>query len=103
MSWFFETKLRQSEKNGPIIATRFFGIWRVIVEGVEQTGPNAHRVWIDAFQHLKNLFPTKRIQRVVLLGLGGGGEIKTIYKAFPGVILTVLEYDSARSEERRVG
>ena len=94
MSWFFETRQRESEKNGSITANRFFGMWRVIVEGAEQTGPNAHRVWIDAFQHLKKLFPTKRIQRVILLGLGGGGEIKTIYEAFPGTTLTVLEYDS---------
>ncbi len=93
MSWFFELKKRESAKNGSIIASRFFGVWTVTVNGCEQTGPEVHRMWIDAFRKIKRRFPEKKIQRVVALGLGGGGEISTILNAFSGADLTILEYD----------
>jgi spermidine synthase len=78
-----------------ITATRFLGTWSVFVNGCEQTGPDVHRMWIRAFKRLKKQFPDRPIRRIVSLGLGGGGEISTVMRAFTGVELTVLEYDPA--------
>ena len=93
MSWFFEVKTKQSEKNGLITATRNFGQWTVRVGGTEQTGKEVHAMWRSAFRKILLYRGGAKVKKILALGLGGGGELKNIYKFFPNVSLTVIEHD----------
>src|SRR3989338_5274497 len=92
MNWFFEENNRRSKKNGKIRVLRQLGDWYVSVDNIGQTSPYLRAMWSEAFKKLKKLNPA-RVQKVLMLGLGAGGEIKTIYKNFPEISLTVVEYD----------
>lgn len=94
MSWFSESIVRHSEKNGTITAIRTYGAWQVSVEGIEQTGPEVHAMWRHALDVLTRYRGTQRIKKILLLGLGGGGELKMISRSFPEAALTVVEHDS---------
>ncbi|MBY0539222.1 hypothetical protein K2P56_02180 [Patescibacteria group bacterium] len=93
MSWFSESIVRQSEKNGTITAIRKFGSWQVSVDGIEQTGSEVHAMWKYALEVLTRYRGTQRIKKILLLGLGGGGELKMISRVFPEATLTVVEHD----------
>src|SRR5690349_14818966 len=85
--------LRHSARNGEIrIIPKFWGKATVVVDGCEQTGKWTHRMWINAFKRVRN-FEKGRISRVLMIGLGGGGEIAKIHRRFPGAHLTVIEHD----------
>jgi hypothetical protein len=93
MSWFQETLVIPSEKNGTIIAKRHFGRWRVLVDDCEQTGSLVHEMWKNAFEKVKLHLGLSPIRKVLMVGLGGGGEIATINTYFGSASLTVIEYD----------
>ncbi|MBV9349489.1 MAG: class I SAM-dependent methyltransferase [Patescibacteria group bacterium] len=93
MSWLLEVKKRQSEKNGSITALRRFGKWTVYVNGCQQTGSEVHAMWKDAFKRVRRRSESGLIQKILMLGLGGGGEVKTLHEFFPDASLTVVEYD----------
>jgi SAM-dependent methyltransferase len=101
MSWFSETKTIPSEKNGVIVATRRWGRWQVTVDGCEQTGREVHAMWEHALAEAVAHRGIQPVKNVLMLGLGGGGEIKNIYEHFPGAKLTVVEYDPAMIELAR--
>ena len=92
MKWFFEKYVLESAKNGSIGVRRRLGEGYVSVAQTGQTSAYTHEMWVDAFGHITK---QERLatQSVLMLGLGAGGEIKTIYKNFPGCKLTVVEHD----------
>lgn len=93
MWWFFEKYIRPSTKNGSITVIRDFGNWYVSVQGTGQTTSYTHRMWIDAYKRLTAHIDRLQVQKVLMLGLGAGGEIKLLYKTFPNCTITVVEYD----------
>jgi spermidine synthase len=98
MKWLFERYVRPSAKNGDITITRDFGRWQVSAKDCGQTTAYTHAMWIHAYKRLKKKFNLDHIQKILMLGLGAGGEIKLLYKTFPGCDLTVVEYDPAMIE-----
>lgn len=84
--------VRHSEKNGEIVAYKR-GAWRVTVDGCQQTGPELHRMWKGALAALLIYLGIQRVKKILLLGLGAGGELKSYYQRFKGADITVVEYD----------
>ncbi|MBI3573677.1 hypothetical protein HY090_01360 [Candidatus Kaiserbacteria bacterium] len=93
MSWFSEIRVRQSEKNGTITATRRLGVWSVVVDGCVQTGPETRWMWRDGFEKLRHYLFGRKIRTILILGLGAGGEIRDLHRLFPGCRITAVEYD----------
>jgi hypothetical protein len=93
MSWFSESIVRDSEKNGTISAQRTFGSWRVTVGGFEQTGREMQGIWRDMFSTFDAFVGVQKIKRILMLGLGGGGELQVLYKRFPGAEIVAVEHD----------
>lgn len=90
MSFFYESKSYQSEKNGTIRCIRLFGKWHVTVGGIGQTTPYVISMWRKSLRHIPK---GKNIKKVLLLGLGAGGQVKTVYKKFPHAAITAIEWD----------
>lgn len=91
MKWFAEEHRYRSDKNGEIIVRRDLGVWFISVLDCYQTGPYTHKMWHQALPRARARFP--EISTVLMLGLGAGGEIRTINTYFPDSRLTVMEYD----------
>jgi spermidine synthase len=94
MSWFFETKIRESKISGTITAKRRFGSWAVYVDGSEQSGPQTRALWTKVYQKLKDSLGSNTVRRALMLGLGGGGDIKILSQNFPHIQLTAIEHDA---------
>ena len=92
MKWLLEKSVRLSDKNGFIRVVRPFGRWHISVKDCGQTSPYTHAMWIDAYRRLTRRH-TSPITKILMLGLGAGGELKLLYKTFPQSSLTVVEYD----------
>src|SRR4051812_24863559 len=92
MSWLYEKKICMSEKNGIITAIRRFGRWQVSVDGCGQTTRYTRAMWIYAIKRLKKIAPQKNMH-ILMLGMGAGGEIRTLNRIFPNCVITVVEYD----------
>src|SRR3989344_5978756 len=90
MGFFWETRTYQSEKNGTIHCRRFFGRWRVTVDGFDETTPYTNRMWKRA---LRRVSKKSGVKRVLLLGLGAGGAIAYLYRRFRNATITAVEWD----------
>lgn len=88
--WFYERHLIPSTENGSIDARRVLGAWHVWVYGCQQTGGYVHAMWKDALRRVNERAP---VQHILMLGLGGGGEVKQFYKRFPGCRIIAVEHD----------
>jgi len=93
MKWFFEKYTRPSKKNGTITIVRELGKWYISVKGTGQTTSYTHRMWIGAYKRLLQKIDPDQVQKVLMLGLGAGGEIKLLNTTFPNCTITVIEYD----------
>lgn len=94
LRWFFERRLIRSRMNGLIDARRVFGQWQVWVNGCQQTGGYVHAMWKDALSRIRTLRPAAATSRnILMLGLGGGGEIQQIYRHFPACRISAVEHD----------
>ncbi|MBI4276782.1 hypothetical protein HY629_03005 [Candidatus Uhrbacteria bacterium] len=69
---------------------RLCGRWRVSVRGCGQTSTYSEKMWRTA---LKQLPKTFRPRRILMLGLGAAGEVRTLHKRFPGCHIVVIERD----------
>lgn len=92
MRWFREQLTIPSEKNGQIIATRSWGTWTIRVGGYDETTPYLRDMWRKAFTMLPRDFRPKKI---LMLGLGAGGEVGSAQEYFPKAHITVIEWDEA--------
>jgi spermidine synthase len=93
MKWFFEKYIQPSEKNGPITVRRWFGKWSIYVDGYDNTSPYLQKIWQTLFEKFTISTERTTVKNILMLGLGAGGEIKTLYKLFPRCKITVVEYD----------
>ncbi len=90
MSFFWESRTYQSEKNGMIHCRRFLGRWRVTVDGFDQTTSYTNRMWKRALRRV----PKKSgVKRVLLLGLGAGGALSYLHQRFHHATVTAIEWD----------
>ena len=90
MKFFYKSREYHSEKNGIIRCQRILGKWWVSVNGIGQTTPYVKAVWKKA---LRRLPKKKSVKKVLLLGLGAGGQIGLIYHRFPYCRITAVEWD----------
>jgi spermidine synthase len=82
MKWFLEEHNRNSKINGVIRMYRELGAWNISVDNCGQTSPYLHDMWKRA-----------GIASALMLGLGAGGEVSTIHRAFPNISITAIEFD----------
>jgi GNAT superfamily N-acetyltransferase/precorrin-6B methylase 2 len=90
MSWLHERHLFRSDKNGVIVAKRFFGTWEITVDGYDQSSSYIKKMWQEALARLPEY---ARAKRVLLLGLGAGSIIDDLHRRFPNCQVTVIEWD----------
>jgi spermidine synthase len=96
MGLFSKLTRRTSDKNGEIIVWKEFLLpWQVSVGDTGQTTVYTHEMWVDAFKRFRKQHIATDAKKILMLGLGAGGEIATIHKYFPDCTLTVVEYDEA--------
>lgn len=95
MSWFYERWTKVSEKNGQIICQRWLGRWDVRVDGYSQSGPYSIQMFKGA---LRRILGRVMVKRALILGLGGGGIVELLQKKFPGVQITIIEWDPCMIE-----
>jgi spermidine synthase len=95
MSWLFEVKRYQSEKNGLILCRKIFGHWWIEVESYDQSSPYIKRMWRSA---LRRLSPILKVHRSLLLGLGGGSIVDDLAEKYPDAELVIVEYDPVMVE-----
>lgn len=90
MSWLFERKLYQSEKNGLILCKKLFGHWEVFVDGFYQSAPYIKKMWRTGLRQVAQTIP---VSRILVLGLGAGSVINDLHSRFPAASITAIEYD----------
>lgn len=90
MSFIYESKTYNSEKNGVIQCVRLFGKSYIIVDNIGQTTPYVTKMWKQALQRVPK---DAKVKKILLLGLGAGGQIKIIRKKFPHSRATAIEWD----------
>jgi len=91
---FFSQKF-DSDKNGTILVSRFFGSTDVMVGGCFQSGRYINRLFHKMLKFIPSEHPVKE---VLLLGLGGGSAIQEVKKRFHSAIITAVEYDPVMIE-----
>ena len=80
-----------SQINGPITVEWRWGQRTLWAGGFEQSGPYATALW----RHVLKQLPTTQLPKnVLMLGLGGGSALPVLERAYPGVRVTVIEWDS---------
>jgi len=84
-----------SEKNGEIVCVRFFGSWRVLVGGYEESSPYMRRLWQYALRRVPKNVP---IKKVLILGLGAGQNISQLHQRFLKCKITAIEWDPVMVE-----
>src|SRR4030042_4888741 len=95
MNWFSKQKIYNSEFSGKIICQRFWGRWQINAGGCYQTADYTVRMWRKA---LKCLPQNTKVSNVLILGLGGGGNVSQLYKKFPNCQITAVELDLVMAE-----
>lgn len=97
MSLFFSQTF-ESEKNGTIRVSRFFGSTDVTVDGCFQSGRYIDRLFRKILRCIPREHPVKE---VLLLGLGGGGAVREVKRRFCNARVTAVEYDPIMLEIAR--
>lgn len=67
------------------------GKFRLLVNGIEQSGPSVHRFWKFAFSQP---FAPKHARRILVLGVGGGTVIRLLRKRYKDAAITAVDIDS---------
>ena len=95
MSFLYESRTYASEKNDLIRCVRIFGRWSVRVGGIDQTSPYVSAIWKRALGRVPK---NSGVKKVLILGLGAGGNIKLIWRRFPNCKITAVEWDPVMVE-----
>ena len=71
-----------------------FGKNELYVNGIQQSGPYTIRLWKNG---LKDIFdnPPKRINTILILGVGGGTVFPMLHDKFPDAHISAVDIDSA--------
>lgn len=85
------TRTFQSEINGKITLVEFLWIKNLFSGGVTQSGGFSLKMWDRALKKLK--LRNLKIQKCLVLGVGGGTAIKTVSRYFPDADITGVEID----------
>lgn len=88
-------EIRESKYNGEIKVKRTLGIGTYIqAGGITQSGGVVKTIWKSALKKIK----MKKIDKCLILGLGGGTVAGLIRKKFPDAKITGVEIDSVMVE-----
>ena len=91
MSWLYERRRCVSPHNGVVDVERILGMWRVSVDGYQQSGPVVSAIWRDALERVRDRIVAS--PRVLVLGLGTGGSLKVVHRLLPHCTITAVEHD----------
>ena len=81
-----------SSINGKVVVMKTLGLGTYLqVDGLTQSGGVVSTVWKQTLRKVKR--QKKDIQKVLILGLGGGSAVKLVKKYFPFAIITGVEID----------
>jgi hypothetical protein len=90
MKWFRTKMIYNSEFSGPIKVQRFLGRWSIVAGDCYQTSWYTLAMWRRA---LAKLPVNAKVKKILILGLGAGGNIKQIQRSFPSAQITAIELD----------
>ncbi len=65
---------------------------KLLVNGIQQSGPMIEGFWMYAFSHVE-LPEVTRVQTILVLGVGGGSVIHMLHARYPGASLTGVDID----------
>lgn len=91
MTWLIGWRSYHSDKNGRISCRRLFGRWEVFVGGFHESSRYMEKIWRAAYAHLPGDFAP---QRVLLLGLAAGDNVRLLHERWPNARVTAVEWDS---------
>lgn len=84
-----------SQHNGELLLSKWFGRLDVFGDGVYQSGGYMKQV----FDGMLRMVPKEiQVKRILLLGLGAGSGLRSIFRKFPHAHVVALEYDSTMVE-----
>lgn len=92
---FSKSSVRYSERNGVIVIN---AEGEVLAFGARQTSVRYEAMWGDA---LAKTPVARKVSKVLMLGLAGGGALAPIHAAYPGTTVTAVEYDPTMVEVAR--
>ena len=98
MHRLFSYRTVHSEKNGKIEIKNWLFRKYVMVDGYEESGLYLEKMWRNAVFRVRT---EACVQRVLLLGLGGGSALNPIHMQFPDAKITVIDWDPAMVEISR--
>ena len=81
-----------SPYNKSIDVIERFGKNELYVNGIQQSGPYTIRLWKKGLEHVFHNSP-KRVEKVLLLGIGGGTVFPMLHEQFPGAKITAVDID----------
>ena len=100
MGFFTLTKIleeRESPINGKISVIKSLALGTYIqVENLTQSGGVVYEVWKSALRKIRSKKP--KLEKVLILGLGGGSAAKIVQKLWPKVDITGVDIDSVMVE-----
>jgi len=86
--------------NGKVSVVKSLGLGTYIqVANLTQSGGVVYGVWKQTLSHIRNTNP--KIQRVLILGLGGGSAAKLVQKYWPKAKITGVDIDPVMVEMGR--
>jgi spermidine synthase len=69
-----------------------FGKRELYVNGIQQSGPYTIRLWKNGLDYVFN-YPPKKVEHILILGIGGGTVFPMLYKRFPSAKITAVDID----------
>ena len=98
MSWLYQNKIYHSLCNGPVVVKTFLGQRNVYIHDINYTSRYLQRMWEAVLAPLAK----KPVERVLMLGLGAGQQLKTLDSLFHNPDITVIEIDPVMIEIARL-
>jgi spermidine synthase len=69
-----------------------FGKKELYVNGIQQSGPYTVRLWTKGLEYIFHN-PPKRVEKILILGIGGGTVFPMLHKQFPSARITAVDID----------
>lgn len=82
---------KESSFNGKIKVIKTLEGTGILVEGVSQSGWLVRKVWDKALKQIAE--KKKEVEKILILGLGGGSAAKLVDKYWPGAMITGVDID----------
>jgi spermidine synthase len=98
----FSPQLIESVKsniNGTIEVYKHQGKIQIVVDDLTQSGGLVQEIWAKVVKHLSlNQFKSQPPPRIIVLGMGAGSQIESIFQTWPQTAVTAIEIDPVMIE-----